>query len=368
MLHISIPALGDNFSQACLYEGKTWAGCLPTLQNELLQCLKRKTRSVVKPQRKKGWKNRRTKLVLRFEDLTNDCQKANALHVESKFITVPIDKDCNEHILNCIQTLSELQEKTIVHNIFLKDTKAAYSKMLVAHHDVTDEQTEKGSREERQFLKKSADDPIDYIKDLGKATGAAEVREDFISNLSHISQLTGFLDPIYAEAYIKMHRFDIFLDVLLVNQTPNTLQNLCLDFATLGDLKLSIEATIKVSSTETGVIFGSILWEGPALAECCVILNDIDIMDYIKPAYCSETQHVKVLEFSAGKIPPASHTTSSSSHKLKAPAINTPQDDPPTTLDDTSDESSGQFAQCVETLTTVSDGSRISNEAFEDAI
>jgi len=50
-------------------------------------------------------------------------------------------------------------------------------------------------------------------------------------------------------------------DVLLVNQTANTLQNLCLDFATLGDLKLverpgvytiaphgfqSIKATIKV--------------------------------------------------------------------------------------------------------------------------
>ena len=100
---------------------------------------------------------------------------------------------------------------------------------------------------------------------------------------------------------------DTHSDVLLVNQTPNTLQNLCLDFATLGDLKLverpavytiaphgfqSIKATIKVSSTETGVIFGSILWEGPGLAETCVILNDIhiDIMDYIKPAYCNETQ------------------------------------------------------------------------------
>lgn len=101
-------------------------------------------------------------------------------------------------------------------------------------------------------------------------------------------------------------------DVLLVNQTPNTLQNLCLDFATLGDLKLverpavytiaphgfqSIKATIKVASTETGVIFGSILWEGPGLAETCVILNDIhiDIMDYIKPAYCNEAQVILTL-------------------------------------------------------------------------
>lgn len=48
----------------------------------------------------------------------------------------------------------------------------------------------------------------------------------------------------------------------------------------------------QVSSTETGVIFGSILWEGTGMAEACVILNDIhiDIMDYIKPAFCSENQ------------------------------------------------------------------------------
>jgi len=115
------------------------------------------------------------------------------------------------------------------------------------------------------------------------------------------------MTPIYAEAYVKMQGFDILLDVLLVNQTANTLQSLCIDFATLGDLKIverpsvytiaphgfqSIKATIKVSSTETGVIFGSILWEGQNLSESCVILNDIhiDIMDYIKPAYCNESQ------------------------------------------------------------------------------
>lgn len=47
-----------------------------------------------------------------------------------------------------------------------------------------------------------------------------------------------------------------------------------------------------MSSTETGVIFGSILWEGAGMAEACVILSDIhiDIMDYIKPAYCNEAQ------------------------------------------------------------------------------
>jgi hypothetical protein len=172
------------------------------------------------------------------------------------------------------------------------------------------------------------------------------MQEDFMSNLSRISQLTGktLVTPSFmgkANAVVQQasqipytqklmlkctvliscwvrsptscscHTHDssclLASDVLLVNQTANTLQNLCLDFATLGDLKIverpsvytiaphgyqSIKATIKVSSTETGVIFGSILWEGPNMSEACVILNDIhiDIMDYIKPAYCNEAQ------------------------------------------------------------------------------
>ncbi|KAH9897960.1 coatomer protein [Cubamyces lactineus] len=272
-----------------------------------------------------------TKLVLRYTELSKEQRKCNALKAEamlimasvirvgqSKFVTVPIDEDSSERIMNCIQTLSELETQPAVHEIFLKNTKAAYSKMVAAQEKKAAEKQESEKAKAaivqvddlltfRQFSKKAADDVIDDSEDVNRATGAGEVTEDFLSNLSRISQLTGFSDPIYAEAYVKVHGFDILLDVLLVNQTADTLQNLCLDFATLGDLKLverpsvytiaphsfqSIKATIKVSSTETGVIFGSILWEGPGLAEQCVILNDIhiDIMDYIKPAYCTEQQ------------------------------------------------------------------------------
>ncbi|PIL31535.1 hypothetical protein GSI_06237 [Ganoderma sinense ZZ0214-1] len=272
-----------------------------------------------------------TKLVLRYTGLSSDKRKTNAIRAEamlimasvirvgqSKFVTVPIDEDSTERIMNCIQTLSELETKPPVQQIFLKDTKAAYSKMVAAQEKKAAEKKESEKAAAvivqvddllsfRQFSKKAADDVIDDSEDVNRATGAGEITEDFISNLSRISQLTGFSDPIYAEAYVKVHGFDILLDVLLVNQTADTLQNLCLDFATLGDLKLverpsiytvaphsfqSVKATIKVSSTETGVIFGSILWEGPGLAEQCVILNDIhiDIMDYIKPAYCTEQQ------------------------------------------------------------------------------
>jgi coatomer subunit beta len=51
---------------------------------------------------------------------------------QSKFSTVPIDEDSQERIMNCIQTLAslELSKDEGVKEIFLKDTKQAYAKMV----------------------------------------------------------------------------------------------------------------------------------------------------------------------------------------------------------------------------------------------
>ena len=52
-------------------------------------------------------------------------------------------------------------------------------------------------------------------------------------------------------------------------------------------------ANIKVSSTETGAIFGNIVYESTGYAErSVVVLSDIhiDIMDYISPASCPDVQ------------------------------------------------------------------------------
>lgn len=66
-----------------------------------------------------------------------------------------------------------------------------------------------------------------------------------------------------------------------------------------GDSKV-IRANIKVSSTETGVIFGNIVYEGTGYAErSVVVLNDIhiDIMDYISPAHCADVQVCNALPY-----------------------------------------------------------------------
>jgi coatomer subunit beta len=98
-------------------------------------------------------------------------------------------------------------------------------------------------------------------------------------------------------------------DILIVNQTTETLQNLTVDIACLGDLKLverpaphtlgphgfhNVTATIKVSSTETGVIFGTISYDkqGASDASVNIVMNDlhIEILDFIRPNYLTEAQ------------------------------------------------------------------------------
>lgn len=142
--------------------------------------------------------------------------------------------------------------------------------------------------------------------DLKRATGEFTKDGDDANKLNRILQLTGFSDPVYAEAYVTVHHYDIVLDVTVINRTKETLQNLCLELATMGDLKLvdrpqnytlapesskQIRANIKVSSTETGVIFGNIVYEtSNVLERTVVVLNDIhiDIMDYISPGNCAD--------------------------------------------------------------------------------
>ena len=99
---------------------------------------------------------------------------------------------------------------------------------------------------------------------------------------------------------------NIVLEILIINRTPNTLANLTVEPSAMGDMKIverlqsqtlgpldqtTIRASIKVSSTETGHIFGTIVYEDATTQEMGYVnLNDIhiDIMDYIRPATCTE--------------------------------------------------------------------------------
>jgi coatomer subunit beta len=149
-------------------------------------------------------------------------------------------------------------------------------------------------------------DDADEEAELAKVVGNSDLggKEQHRQKLSRIVQLTGFSDPVYAEALVDVHQFDVRLELTVHNQTQDTLQNLTLELATLGDLKLlerptsvslgpygqkTIVAQLKVSSTENGAIFGSLVYEAGG-KEIVVSLNEIhiDIIDYITPAHTDD--------------------------------------------------------------------------------
>jgi coatomer subunit beta len=51
--------------------------------------------------------------------------------------------------------------------------------------------------------------------DLIRATGSGAEQDVYVSRLERIFPLTGYSDPIYAEAYITIHQFDILLGPFL---------------------------------------------------------------------------------------------------------------------------------------------------------
>ncbi|CAA7062447.1 unnamed protein product [Microthlaspi erraticum] len=273
-----------------------------------------------------------TKLVLRLEEVQSSKTEINKAKTQTLLIMVcmlqlgqshvvphSIDPDSYERIVLCIKLICHTSDE--MKKIWLESCRQSFVKML----------SEKQLRELEELKAKAQisnaqpDDLIDFFHlksrkgmslleledqvqdDLKRATGEFTKDENDANKLNRILQLTGFSDPVYAEAYVTVHHYDIVLDVTVINRTKETLQNLCLELATMGDLKLverpqnytlapeskkKIKANIKVSSTETGVIFGNIVYETSNVMERnVVVLNDIhiDIMDYISPAVCSDS-------------------------------------------------------------------------------
>mmetsp|Transcript_9969 Transcript_9969/g.22669 ORF Transcript_9969/g.22669 Transcript_9969/m.22669 type:complete len:1015 (-) Transcript_9969:70-3114(-) len=164
---------------------------------------------------------------------------------------------------------------------------------------------------ERKGLTGGAGDAIDDddFSAASGALGAGQAAADgalFAERLAKVQQMTGLADPVYVEAFLQVHSFDLVLELLVVNRTSETLQNVIVELSTQGDLKLvdrpagvtlapgaqsMLHASIKVASTETGIIFGYVTYEKRSAAdkECCV-LNElhVDILDYIERAWIGE--------------------------------------------------------------------------------
>lgn len=238
---------------------------------------------------------------------------------QSKASKHEIDEDSTRRILMAARVMLDPQCTQATYRIITEECRASYRQLLEAQKAL---EAENDTPEEpvtqaddlisfRQLRGKKAlgstDIDIDDGADINRALGQ-DGSNEYAGHLRHVHQLTGFADPVYAEAYVTVHEYDIVLEILVVNRLPQTLNNLSVDLSTIGDLKIverpspqtigpldqrTIRANIKVSSTETGHIFGTIVYDATAAGseKTYVNLNDIhlDIMDYIQPASCSDS-------------------------------------------------------------------------------
>ncbi|QDZ25483.1 subunit beta of coatomer [Chloropicon primus] len=219
---------------------------------------------------------------------------------ESGAVSHSMDLDSKDKINVCLNILTNPSEASL-----LEECRNSFAAMIEEKH-----------REEEEDKKKNAapvvqpDDLIDFYHlkntqgmsqiemedavatDLSRAMGVNTGSEEN-GGEEKVVQLTGFSDPVYAEAFMTVHQYDIVLDIYVANRHDETLQDVSLELATMGDLKLverpspvtlgvgesaMLRANIKVSSTETGVIFGSLV-----TGDIVIVLNDIhlDIADYL---------------------------------------------------------------------------------------
>lgn len=289
------------------------------------------------------------KLVLKFEKISKNIAITNALKAEGLLILVSIirvgqsnlvekkiDEDSAERIMTAISVLMDEtsseeteNERQLLNLAYLDATNSSYKSRVDVNLRKTASKRSKYVAKHGEAVDKSI--TFRQFKDAGLHTGPVDSIEEDIklattgtlsyaklqansitSKLKKIVPLTGFSDPVYAECYITNHQFDVVLDVLLVNQTKETLRDLHVQFATLGDLKIidhppstnviphgfhKITITAKVSSADTGVIFGNIIYDGGHGEDSrYVILNDvhIDTMDYVKPATCDDNSFRKM--------------------------------------------------------------------------
>lgn len=173
-----------------------------------------------------------TKLVLRFSSLTTDTSLKNARRAEamlimtsiirvgqSQFVTHHIDEDSYDRIMQDLRVVGK--HNPSIDKVYLEDSRSAFAKQIEAEEKRAAEEKEKDKTVEvqvddaivfRQFSKKTNDSAVDeYEQDLSRATGTLDAKDDLMSKLSRIVQLTGFSDSVYAEAVVNVHQYDILM-------------------------------------------------------------------------------------------------------------------------------------------------------------
>jgi coatomer subunit beta len=119
---------------------------------------------------------------MRFSELPNTKDLSNSFRAEamltmssiirigqSQFVKTKIDEDSVDRIMNCFRALAEYKQIKDVEEVFLKETKLAYTTMLAAEESSRKEK----DREERSKSAIQVDDVISIRQLVKKGTDKA---------------------------------------------------------------------------------------------------------------------------------------------------------------------------------------------------
>lgn len=276
-----------------------------------------------------------TKLVMQLDALHAPCDEARETAVAildeilcyglSSVAPSPMDDSAQEHVRLSLSILSNPR------GTFIMDVMQEAQQVLTeqATQRAKTEKEARGAgvgRGRQDEEQQQVDAPLVFTQLLG--TGAdtgyeleamddggstakkgrhEESAESYLRRIEDTKPLSGFCDPVYCEAHVEVHQFEVSVDWLLVNRTSHLLTKLTIELTSLGGMKLCertqvytlpphgqlhVRTSLKVSATESGVIYGNVHYTAPNGERCCVILTDIhiDIMNYIKPAVCQGSE------------------------------------------------------------------------------
>lgn len=163
----------------------------------------------------------------------------------------------------------ETHSKLLPSNLLLEKQRQEQDAMLVTQPDEM--------VVFRQLKGREGVNDFDITEEISNDTKQADYLQDIKSDIDQkVYQLTGYSDPIYAEAFAEVHHYDILLKIVLINRTNKTIQNINCELLTQGNLKIvekpisstlraysstTVKSSLKVSSTDNGAIYGYLTFD-----------------------------------------------------------------------------------------------------------
>lgn len=268
------------------------------------------------------------KLVIRLRDdvkLYNDWGVYALLAMCSMikvFKSSALDGDNKSRLLSSIKVLSENNRRE--QQLFLScgdQMSAEADKKLQAEQEADKRTQEKdearyrvGAEELISFRQlKGTQSAIDYeLDENDRETLPLEAVEEKEAVNSSVHQLTGYTDPVYAEAIVENRYHTIAVTLVLINRTKSTLQNVQVETFIKEELKSSekpqtfnlapkqvktIKVLYRAGKTEDGSLFGYITYSSPSGNVPHVIPLDhipLNLLDTVLPRQVSEKAFKKL--------------------------------------------------------------------------